>query len=70
MPIDDGTYCEHCTDEHGNLQSFEERFERMTQWLIRREGVASRPAAERKVLEKMAVMPAWRDHPELKRKLS
>lgn len=69
MPIEDGLYCEHCTDEQGNLQTFAERFERMTQWLMRREGVASRSLAERQVLETMAAMPAWRDHPELKRRL-
>src|SRR6185437_5109777 len=32
MPIETGRYCEHCTDENGQLQSFDQRFERMTAW--------------------------------------
>ena len=36
MPIETGRYCGYCTDETGNLQSFDERFERMTAWQARR----------------------------------
>jgi hypothetical protein len=32
MPIETGRYCPHCTDENGQLQSFDQRFERMTAW--------------------------------------
>jgi hypothetical protein len=34
MPIESGTYCQHCVDEHGKLQAFDERFERMVQWQL------------------------------------
>ncbi len=66
MTIEDGTYCEYCMDESGNLQSFEERLERMVQWMQRQEGVASRAEAEAKTLAHMATMPAWRDHPKVR----
>ncbi len=66
MTIEDGTYCEHCTDESGNLQSFDERFERMVQWMQRQEEAASRAEAEAKTLAYMATMPAWRDHPKVR----
>lgn len=65
MPIESGPYCEHCTDDAGNLQPFSERFERMVQWVARREPTLSRDDQERKTLEFMATMPAWKDHPEL-----
>ncbi len=66
MTIDDGTYCKYCTDESGNLQAFEERLDRMVQWLRRQESVASDEEARQKALAAMAEMPAWRDHPQLK----
>ncbi len=65
MTIDDGSYCEHCTDESGSLQSFDERFERMVQWMQRQEQAASREDAEKKTLDYMATMPAWRNHPKV-----
>jgi hypothetical protein len=54
MPIESGSYCQYCADENGNLQPFEERFERMVQWM------------SRQTLAHMAQMPAWRDHPKVK----
>lgn len=66
MPIDDGTYCEYCSDENGNLQPFEERFERMVQWTMGRGQSHSREQAEADTLAYMATMPAWRDHPTVK----
>ncbi len=35
MPIETGRYCSYCTDDDGQLQSFEERFTRMTAWQAR-----------------------------------
>ncbi|MBA8882798.1 hypothetical protein [Dokdonella fugitiva] len=35
MPIDNGCYCSYCVDEHGHLQDFDVRFERMVQWARR-----------------------------------
>ena len=66
MTIEDGVYCEYCTDENGNLQTFEDRFERMVQWVQRQENATSRADAERKTLAYMATMPAWRDHPKVR----
>lgn len=66
MTIDDGIYCEYCTDDSGNLQSFDERLERMMQWTIRRDPGLGREQAEQQTLQYMATMPAWRDHPRLK----
>jgi hypothetical protein len=34
-PIDNGCYCSYCVDEHGHLQDFDVRFERMVQWARR-----------------------------------
>lgn len=58
------TWCRLCSTEDGSLQPFEERFERMTQWAVRKDGL-DRPAAEAKTREYMRGMPAWRDHPAL-----
>lgn len=65
MPIDDGLYCDYCTDDSGNLQAFDERFERMVQWTKSQSGEISRSEAEAKTLDYMATMPAWRDHPSV-----
>ncbi|MFT3913554.1 MAG: hypothetical protein QM704_05460 [Anaeromyxobacteraceae bacterium] len=66
MPIEMGPYCPHCVDDHGNLQRFEDRFERMVQWALRKDPSADRKAAERKTLEYLRSMPAWKDHPRVK----
>jgi hypothetical protein len=66
MPIEAGPYCQYCVDAAGKLQPFEERFERMVQWQSRREPAASRADLERKTLEYMGTMPAWKDHPRVK----
>ena len=65
MPIETGRYCGYCTDETGALQSFDERFERMTAWQARRDPGASRQEIERQTLDYMATMPAWQDHPRV-----
>ena len=61
---EDIPYCAHCTTESGELQPFEERFSRMTQWSMRKDGL-DRVAAEQRTREYMRSMPAWRDHPAL-----
>ncbi len=58
-------YCQYCTDDSGALQPFEERFERMTQWAMREDGL-DRKGAEARTFEYMRQMPAWRDHPKVK----
>jgi hypothetical protein len=65
MPIESGRYCGYCTDESGAPQSFEERFARMAGWQARRDPAASRQDIERRVLDYMATLPAWRDHPRI-----
>jgi DNA-binding MarR family transcriptional regulator len=65
MPIETGRYCGNCTDETGQLQQFEDRFERMTAWQARRSPDTPRAEIERQTLEYMATMPAWRDHPRV-----
>lgn len=65
MPIETGRYCSYCTDEHGELQPFGERFARMTAWEARRSPGADPTEIEERTLAYLATMPAWRDHPEL-----
>jgi hypothetical protein len=66
MPIEAGPYCQYCVDDRGQLQPFDERFERMVQWQKKREPNASRDELEKKTLAYMATMPAWKDHPRVK----
>jgi hypothetical protein len=65
MPIPAGRYCQHCVDEHGKLQPFEERFERMVQRSLRKEPSLSRSEAEERVRAYLRTMPAWKGHPKL-----
>ena len=68
MPLDagqHGPYCRYCVTESGSLQPFEERFARMTQWAVRKDGL-DQATAEAKTREYMRGMPAWRDHPALR----
>jgi hypothetical protein len=66
MPLETGPYCQHCVDPSGKLMPFDERFERMVQWQLRKEPGASRADAEKKTLAYMAKMPAWKDHPKVR----
>jgi hypothetical protein len=60
----DSPYCRYCTDETGALQPFEERFSRMVQWSIRKDGL-SQAEAEERTRAFMRTLPAWRNHPAL-----
>jgi len=66
MPIESGSYCKYCADDKGNLQPFEERFERMVQWMSSQKPDLSPAEAQKQTLAYMAGMPAWRDHPKVK----
>jgi hypothetical protein len=66
MPIESGIYCQYCTDDKGKLQPFEERFERMVQWMSRQNPGLPLGEAKKQTLAYMTTMPAWRDHPKLK----
>ncbi|MBN2525902.1 MAG: hypothetical protein JXR76_05860 [Deltaproteobacteria bacterium] len=67
MPVESGPYCVHCTDDTGALQSFEERIARMSQFMKRQSPSLSDSDAKKQCLAYMATMPAWRDHPEVKK---
>lgn len=66
MPIPTGPYCQHCVDETGKLQTFEQRFERMLAWQTRQQPHATRAQLQRGTLAYMAAMPAWQDHPRIR----
>ncbi|HEY4438863.1 MAG TPA: zinc ribbon domain-containing protein [Candidatus Elarobacter sp.] len=57
-------HCAYCSKPDGALQDFDERFERMVQWSLRRDG-GDRAAAERSTRAYMKTMPLWKDHPAL-----
>ncbi|WP_456845455.1 zinc ribbon domain-containing protein [Cellulomonas sp. P5_C6] len=65
MPIESGRYCAYCTDADGNLQAFDERFERMVGWQARHNPSAPRKQLEAETLAHMATLPAWKDHPRV-----
>lgn len=70
MPIEAGPYCQFCIDEGGELQTFAERLERMSQWMRRtREGLTNEQAVAM-ALDHMATMPAWRNSRELRDRLA
>jgi hypothetical protein len=65
MPVEAGPYCQHCVDERGQLQQFEQRFAGMVQFMRHRDPALDQPTAEARTLEYMATMPAWKDHPKV-----
>jgi hypothetical protein len=60
----ESAWCAYCSTPEGDLQTFEERFERMTQWEMRQKGV-DRATAEEATRAYMRQMPAWQDNPAL-----
>ena len=69
MPIESGTLCQYCGDEHGQLRPFDELFPRMVQWTMKNEAGISQADAESKTLQFMASMPAWQSHPDIRSRL-
>lgn len=65
MPIESGTYCSYCVTASGELQPFDERFEKMVGWQLRQKPGLSREQAERDTFAFMGKMPAWKDHPRV-----
>jgi len=65
MPIESGTYCSYCVNSAGELQPFDERFDKMVGWQMRQKPGLSRDQAERETFAFMAKMPAWKDHPRV-----
>jgi hypothetical protein len=66
MPIESGPYCQYCVDKSGKLQPFEERFAKMVEWQLKR-APGDRKKAEADTLEFMRKMPAWKDHPKVRK---
>jgi hypothetical protein len=66
MPIESGKYCTYCVTSSGELQPFEERFEKMVSWQLRQKPGTPREQAERETLAFMAKLPAWKDHPRVR----
>ena len=66
MPIANGRFCTYCVDASGQLQAFDERFERMVGWARREDPHLTREQAERDTLAYMARMPAWAEHPRVR----
>ncbi len=58
------SHCKYCSKPDGSLQDFDERFERMVQWSLRKDGLP-RDEAEKKTRAYMRTMPLWKDHPRL-----
>ncbi|MGA0606249.1 hypothetical protein ACO2Q0_09635 [Phenylobacterium sp. VNQ135] len=65
MPVEGARYCGHCMDARGALQDFDTRLERMTGYRMGAFG-ETREAARRAALADMALMPAWREHPQVR----
>ena len=57
-------WCTHCSQPDGDLQAFDERFERMVQWEVK-VNHRDRPTAETATRAYMKTMPAWKNNPKL-----
>ena len=51
-------YCVYCTRPDGSMQSYEEKLEGMTQFIIKTQGFDEK-AARNTAREMMAKLPAW-----------
>ena len=54
-------YCVYCARPDGTMQSFDEKKENLTMFIIKTQGLA-REAAESAALSMMRKLPAWEDH--------
>ena len=69
MPIETGTYCQHCANESGQLIAFEEVFVRMVQWNRKEHPDLDATEVEAQTLQFMSQRAAWKDDPTLLAKL-
>lgn len=53
-------YCVHCTREDGTMQSFEEKLEGMTDFIIKTQGL-DKDAAKKAAESMMKKLPAWKE---------
>lgn len=51
-------YCKYCTRPDGSMQSYEEKLEGMTQFIVRTQGL-NESAAREAAKGMMAKLPAW-----------
>jgi len=54
-------YCKYCARLDGTMQSFEEKKEDLTNFIIKTQGLAREPA-ESAALSMMRKLPAWEGH--------
>lgn len=61
-PLEDESkdYCKYCAKPDGSMQSYPEKLEGTTDFLIRTQGL-DREAAHRLAVHTMAKLPAWKD---------
>ncbi len=55
----DKDYCLHCARPDGTMQSYEEKLESMTSFIVKSEG-RNEESARQKATDWMARQPAWR----------
>lgn len=53
-------YCRHCTNEKGELKSYDEIFDGLVNFIIKTQGM-DRTQAELAAKEGLAKMPAWKN---------
>lgn len=53
-------YCKYCARPDGSLQSYPEKLEGTTEFLVRTQGL-DREAAQRLAVRTLAKQPAWKD---------
>jgi hypothetical protein len=51
-------YCTHCCRPDGSMQSYEEKLESFTRYIMKVEGL-NETAARMKAVESMSKLPAW-----------
>lgn len=65
MKINIGKYCQYCVNEKGELQTFDERLEKMITWCREEDPNIPYDSAKLRTLEYMRTMPAWKNHPRI-----
>ena len=53
-------YCLYCTRPDGSMQTYDEKLEGMTEFLVRTQGL-DREAAHQTAKRSMAKLPAWKE---------
>lgn len=55
-------YCRYCAREDGSMQSYDEKLDSMTHFIVRTQGLAG-GAARDSAVEMLSRLPAWRARP-------